>query len=198
MEVYNYFRDYNPKTGRYLQSDPIGLAGGLNTYSYANLNPLGYVDPDGRNAFAGSTANWGGAQINGNASIGLGGAGMFGPVYGSADSGIAVDTHGSLCFYSSTCTGLGWNSPLAGELGIVGSVGKGKICSGSSEATGGYYTGGIGIAGQGQVLDNGSITRGLLGVGGSPAGGSMAGVGGVKCVITYICPVESSECECNE
>ena len=44
---YNYFRDYEPDTGRYLQSDPIGLNGGLNTYSYARANPVRYVDPFG-------------------------------------------------------------------------------------------------------------------------------------------------------
>ena len=44
---YNYFRDYNPSTGRYVQSDPIGLSGGLNTYSYALNNPLYHADPYG-------------------------------------------------------------------------------------------------------------------------------------------------------
>ena len=38
---YNYFRDYNPKTGRYIESDPIGLLGGVNTYSYGGKS--GYV-----------------------------------------------------------------------------------------------------------------------------------------------------------
>lgn len=44
---YNYFRDYNPQTGRYTTSDPIGLNGGINTYTYVENDPLRKVDPLG-------------------------------------------------------------------------------------------------------------------------------------------------------
>jgi RHS repeat-associated protein len=43
----NYFRDYDPKTGRYIQADPIGLAGGMNPYGYVGGNPLSGIDPLG-------------------------------------------------------------------------------------------------------------------------------------------------------
>jgi RHS repeat-associated protein len=45
--LYNYFRDYDPAVGRYIESDPIGLNGGINTYSYAYSNPLSWSDPQG-------------------------------------------------------------------------------------------------------------------------------------------------------
>jgi RHS repeat-associated protein len=44
---YNYFRDYDPGTGRYVQSDPIGLLAGVNTFGYVEGNPVNLIDPEG-------------------------------------------------------------------------------------------------------------------------------------------------------
>ena len=44
---YNRYRDYDPTTGRYIQADPIGLAGGQNNYAYAANNPINVTDPQG-------------------------------------------------------------------------------------------------------------------------------------------------------
>jgi RHS repeat-associated protein len=47
----NWWRDYDPALGRYLQPDPLGLYGGdLSTYLYARDNPLIYTDPTGESA----------------------------------------------------------------------------------------------------------------------------------------------------
>lgn len=65
---YNYHRCYNPKTGRYLTSDPIGLMGGMNTYGYVNGRPWEGVDPFG-------LIRWKGTSLGG--SIVIGGGGIF-------------------------------------------------------------------------------------------------------------------------
>lgn len=43
----NGFRDYDPTIGRYVESDPIGLRGGVNSYVYGLANPLRWTDPTG-------------------------------------------------------------------------------------------------------------------------------------------------------
>jgi len=67
---YNYFRDYDPSLGRYVESDPIGLRGALNTYAYVKNNPLHSVDPRG-------LVNWKGVFGGGAVASGVGG-GVFG------------------------------------------------------------------------------------------------------------------------
>jgi RHS repeat-associated protein len=46
-EHYNYFRDYDPGIGRYIEADPIGLQGGINSYGYVSARPTRSKDPYG-------------------------------------------------------------------------------------------------------------------------------------------------------
>jgi RHS repeat-associated protein len=52
---YNYFRDYDPAVGRYIESDPAGLAAGINTYAYVTDDPILFFDPDGLGKQGGQT-----------------------------------------------------------------------------------------------------------------------------------------------
>ncbi len=78
---YNYYRDYDPATGRYVQSDPIGLDGGVNTFAYSLSSPIANYDPSGlttlskcarpENVLACAAAGIGSSANTGSTSSGL-------------------------------------------------------------------------------------------------------------------------------
>ena len=61
---YNYHRYYDPDTGRYLTPDPIGLAGGINLFVYAENNPINMIDPFGLYDMYSSYSQFHGYNIN--------------------------------------------------------------------------------------------------------------------------------------
>jgi len=95
----NGHRDYDPVSGRYLQSDPIGLGDGPSTYSYAGGDPLRRFDPHGLAALtipAGSPPmiNWGHIRFVAGRLGGAGAAGWAGWKIGSWIDGQYTDWSG--------------------------------------------------------------------------------------------------------
>ena len=86
---HNGYRTYDYVARRYLQSDPIGLGGGVNTYSYVENNPLRFIDPDGLLSRSEARRRYNekfGPRIPGSGSV----HGPFGPVCGPEGSSLAT------------------------------------------------------------------------------------------------------------
>jgi RHS repeat-associated protein len=54
----NWHREYEARLGRYIESDPIGLRGGLNTFGYALQDPLQFTDPTGKCPICVAVIRW--------------------------------------------------------------------------------------------------------------------------------------------
>jgi RHS repeat-associated protein len=87
---YNYFRDLDPRIGRYVESDPIGLDGGPNTYGYVSNGPLNASDPFGLDPVGQTIGQavglWGGRFVGGaiGSAIEPGGGTALGAILGGA------------------------------------------------------------------------------------------------------------------
>jgi len=87
---YNYFRDYHPGIGRYIEPDPVGLKGGIALYAYGLNDPINTIDPSGQFGVAGMVVGgiagaWGGFLAG--AQAGNMWAGVVGGVAGGVIGG---------------------------------------------------------------------------------------------------------------
>lgn len=120
---YNLFRFYDPTAGRYITSDPIGLAGGYNTYLYAEANPVVYGDNEGLLAF-----NVIGGVIGGICGYFTGGRTMSGTITGIV-SGMLPGWYGAAASAIGGQFGLPTNSCISDRLGQLGKDAAGSAAS---------------------------------------------------------------------
>lgn len=177
---YNWNNYYDPKIGRWITADKMSVAEHvqkwraslgtpeqlpleLNPYVYTANNPLRWVDPDGLASLA----------------VGAGGGFQYYFWGGSAQSGLAFDTTGNVCTYTTTCKTKAFGNEV--DLGPAATISKENLCSGTQESTSYFVSGGKVVYGGGEISKD-SVSRGLHGgVGyGAAAGKNM-------CTTEYHC-----------
>ncbi|WP_158657855.1 RHS repeat-associated core domain-containing protein [Agarilytica rhodophyticola] len=190
---YNYFRTYDPRLGRYLQSDPLGQVDGPNTYLYARNNPLGYADPYGlfclgpvaiatiSGAVGGGITGLSGGLLGAGAGFVVGGvAGGVGAYINSgAPSSVATGTVAGALGAATPKRYGGSGAGLPGILGgaIGGMVGAGFASgNGVSPNAAGGLIGGFTGAAFARVLGAGGSQRFLSTLGKASVLGALGGL----------------------
>ncbi len=126
---YNWNRYYDPNIGRYIRTDPIGLEGGLNLYSYVYNNPTNGLDPDGQFGFlipilAGACSGGGCEALGGLIVAGAIWWGSNNNGNGPGDSATGAGSTGAGAGSSSSST----SADSAGESSSAGTGGGGDNC----------------------------------------------------------------------
>jgi RHS repeat-associated protein len=184
---YNYFRDFDPSIARYIESDPIGLVAGLNTYAYVGGNPLFAADRNGLRGGPG-IPGWGGTakpKKDPNSCE----CRLRAPDFVNFQLDYYVGSAwGTFSRSGNSFVGIGLNKTYPNPIGASGSTTVGWLnkCDVTPDDVdnflGGYGGAGFGVyggVGGGLMYSPGNGTATTVGIGaGANAGSSSSGSGG--------------------